>query len=106
MSEFRENEFDIDNEDENQNSNIVMDKMGFFIISPNPINKIITVDHYSPRGSLLTRIESISAKTIIKTIIENNWVSELSHAAYLGHEITLAELSIEYHFNYFQGDAW
>ena len=35
----------------------------------------------------------------------NGWVSKLDHAAYIGRELTKAELSIEHGFDYKQDDA-
>ena len=40
--------------------------------------------------------------SIYKTIIENGWISQLSHSAYLGRELAKAELSIKYKFKYVQ----
>jgi len=38
-------------------------------------------------------------------IINNKWVTELSHAAYLGKELTKAELSITKGFKFVQDGA-
>jgi len=39
------------------------------------------------------------------TIIENGWVCEMSHAAYLGKELTKAEMSMKLGFKYVQDKA-
>ena len=85
--------------------NIKLDKAGYFIIIPQPDKKIITVEHYSYDNKLLRIIEGNDARNIYYTIIENNWVKELSHAAYLGRELTKAELSMEFGFKYVQDGA-
>ena len=39
------------------------------------------------------------------TIIAKQWVSELSHAAYLGKELAKAELALQHGFKYVQDGA-
>ena len=86
-------------------SNIIMDKAGYFVILPIPEKNIINVEHYSYDNTLLRVIEGKDARKIYWTIIENKWVTFLSHAAYLGKELTKAELSLKYHFKYLQDGA-
>jgi tetrahydromethanopterin S-methyltransferase subunit A len=74
--------------------NVRLDKEGYFVIIPEYNKKIIIVEHYSNIHKLLHIIQGDNARNIYWAIIENNWVSEMSHAAYLGKELTLAELSI------------
>ena len=45
-------------------------------------------------------IRGKDAPSIYSTIIENGWITELSHAAYLGKELAKAELSLQYGFKY------
>ncbi len=82
-----------------------MDKAGYFVIIPQPDRKIITVEHYSYDNKLLRVIEGEDAKSIYMTIINNGWVTELSHAAYLGAELKKAELSLKLGFKYIQDGA-
>lgn len=84
---------------------IEMDKAGYFVVIPQPKKGIITVEHYSYENRLLRVIEGKSARSIYWTIIENGWVTQLSHAAYLGKELVRAELSMEYGFKYVQDGA-
>src|SRR3972149_1434730 len=86
-------------------SNIIMDKAGYFVILPIPGKNIISVEHYSYDNILLRVIEGKDARSIYWTIIENNWVSFLSHAAYLGKELTKAELSLKLKCRYIQDGA-
>ncbi len=81
-----------------------LDRAGYFVIRPQK-NGTIIVEHHSYDHRLLRIIKGDSAKDIYLTIIENGWVSELSHAAYLGKELTLAELSIRYNSRYIQDRA-
>jgi tetrahydromethanopterin S-methyltransferase subunit A len=82
-----------------------MDKAGYFVIIPLFEKKIIVVEHYSYDDKLLHIIEGKDATSIYSTIIENGWITELSHAAYLGRELAKAELSMEYGFKYIQDKA-
>ena len=86
-------------------SRIQMDKAGYFIILPRPEKGIITVEHYSYDDKLLRTIEGKDARSLYWTIIENNWVTQLSHAAYLGKELAKAELSSKHGFKYVQDGA-
>lgn len=84
---------------------IEMDKAGYFVIIPQTQNGIITVEHYSYENQLLRVIEGKDAVSIYKTIIENGWVTQLSHSSYLGKELTKAELSMKLGFRYIQDSA-
>ena len=86
----------------NQPTKVETDKAGYFVILPQPDKEIIIVEHYSYENTLLRRIEGKDARNIYHTIIENGWVTQLSHAAYLGKELSTAELSIKYKFKYVQ----
>ena len=67
--------------------------------------KIIIVEHYLYDNKLLRVIRGSKARDIYSTIIENGWVTGLSHAAYLGKELARAELSIEHGVRYIQDGA-
>jgi len=84
---------------------IKLDQAGYFVITPNPENSVITVEHYSYKNKLLRVIEGKDARSIYLTLIENNWASDLGHAAYLGKELSRAELSIKLGFKYVQDGA-
>ncbi len=84
---------------------IKLDKAGYFVIIPSKKEKTITVEHYSYNNKLLRTIEGKNSRDIYLTIIFNNWLTDLSHAAYLGKEIERAELSIKKGFKYVQDGA-
>lgn len=86
-------------------SKIELDKSGYFVIIPQPEKGIITVEHYSYDNKLQRIIEGRDARSIYWTIIENGWITQLSHAAYLGKELSKAELSIKLGFKYVQDGA-
>lgn len=85
--------------------NTVLDKNGYFVIIPNANAGKIVVEHYAYDNRLLRIIEGNNARDIYRTIIENRWVKELSHAAYLGRELTRAELALEGGLYYVQDGA-
>jgi tetrahydromethanopterin S-methyltransferase subunit A len=84
---------------------VEMDKFGYFVIILQPEKGIITVEHYSYDNKLQRVIEGKNARSIYWTIIENGWVTQLSHAAYLGRELAKAELSNELGLKYVQDGA-
>ena len=84
---------------------VKLDKAGYFVIIPQPANGLIVVEHYSYKNQFLRVIEGQDARSIYWTIIENGWVTELSHAAYLGKELTKAEISMKFDYKYVQDGA-
>jgi tetrahydromethanopterin S-methyltransferase subunit A len=84
---------------------VVMDKAGYFVILPLAYQGLIHVEHYSYDNSLLREIEGVAARALYATIIQNGWVTELSHAAYLGKELAKAELSLAHNVKYVQDGA-
>lgn len=84
---------------------VEMDKAGYFVIIPRAERGDLVVEHYSYDNKLLRNIEGRNARSIYWTIIQNGWVSQLSHAAYLGKELTRAELSLKHGFKFVQDGA-
>ena len=84
---------------------VTLDKAGYFVILPLNDKGIISVEHYSPDNRLLRVIEGKNASDIYKMITRNLWVTELSHAAYIGKELAKAELSMTHGFKYVQDGA-
>ncbi len=84
---------------------VEMDRAGYFVIIPQQDKRIITVEHYSSDNRLLRVIEGKNARSIYRTIVENCWITELSHAAYLGKELAKAEISIKFGLEYSQDGA-
>lgn len=84
---------------------VKLDRAGYFVIFPLSERGVISVEHYSYDNELLHTIEGEDAQTIYRAIIDRGWVSELSHAAYLGRELSKAELSMQYRFKYIQDGA-
>jgi tetrahydromethanopterin S-methyltransferase subunit A len=88
-----------------QPAKVEMDKAGYFVILPQPEKQIIVVEHYSYDNTLQRVIDGKDARSIYWTIIRNGWITQLSHAAYLGKELAKAELSIKLGIKYVQDGA-
>jgi len=86
-------------------THVEMDKAGYFVILPNAGKHLIVVEHYSYDNQLLRVVEGHDARSLYSTIIGNGWVTQLSHAAYLGKELTRAEQSLRDGFKYVQDGA-
>lgn len=86
-------------------AHIELDKAGYFVIIPRPEKGDIVVEHYSYDNKMLWVIEGRDARSIYWTIIHNGWVTQLSHAAYLGKELTRAELSLKSGIKFIQDGA-
>lgn len=84
---------------------IQMDRAGYFVILPQPDKGTITVEHYSYDNELLHVVQGNDARSLYWTLIENGWVTQLSHSAYLGKELAKAEVSLKYGFKYIQDGA-
>ncbi len=84
---------------------VIMDKAGYFVVLPLADRQVINVEHYAYDDTLLHVIEGPTARAIYQAIITQQWVSELSHAAYLGKELAKAELALQHGFKYVQDGA-
>lgn len=82
---------------------VKQDSAGYFVIVPK--ESVIFVEHYGNDNRLLHIVKGVDARSLYWTIIENGWVTELSHAAYLGKELAKAELSIMRRVKYIQDKA-
>lgn len=88
-----------------QPAKVELDKAGYFVILPQPEKQIIVVEHYSYDNTLQRVIDGKDARSIYWTIIRNGWVTQLSHAAYLGKELAKAEIAIKMGVKYVQDGA-
>jgi tetrahydromethanopterin S-methyltransferase subunit A len=84
---------------------VTLDKTGYFVILPIQERKVIHVEHYSYENSLLHVIEGTSPRSLYLQIIEQNWISEMTHAVYLGKELAKAEISLSFGISYNQDAA-
>lgn len=84
---------------------VELDRYGYFVIIPQQDKNRIIVEHYANDNTLLRMIEGRNAREIYLTILNNGWVSKMSHAAYLGKELTRAELSLTNRTKFIQDRA-
>lgn len=82
---------------------IKLDKGGYFVIHVE--DAAIVVEHYDYEERLLNVIEGKGARTIYWTLVNNEWVTRLDHAAYLGKELALAEFSMKHGLDFVQDGA-
>ena len=85
---------------------VEIDKAGYFVILPQPAKGTIIVEHYSYDNRLLRAVEGREARALYWTLVKNGWVTQLSHAAYVGKELARAELSMQLGFRYIQDGAY
>ncbi len=84
---------------------LVLDPAGYFVILPRVDKRVISVEHYLYDNTLLHVMEGKSAQALYKAILAQGWVTELTHAAYLGQELARAEFSLHHNAPYVQDGA-
>ena len=87
----------------------VMDPSGYFLIMLDRENKIIRVGYCifsklgnSPIHDMTLEIKGKTAIEIVNTLIRENLISSLQHAADMGIELTKSELALKYNLEYIQ----
>ena len=86
-----------------------MDPKGYFLIEVDKKKKIIQVGYCkftklgnAPINDMVAVIKGKTAIEIVNTLIRENYISTLQHAADMGIELHKAELSLRYGFKYIQ----
>jgi tetrahydromethanopterin S-methyltransferase subunit A len=82
-----------------------LDKAGFFVVIPQAATGLIVCEHYDNSGRLAHVIEGRQAALIAATVIQEGLVTQLDHAAYLGRELTKAEIALKTCSHYEQDAA-
>lgn len=82
-----------------------MDSEGYFVILPRREDRTIVIEHYAYDHRLLHRVVGDDARRLCATLLDNGWIGNLSHAAYLGRELTLAEVALATGLGYVQDGA-
>ncbi|MGM5481262.1 MAG: DUF4346 domain-containing protein [Nanobdellota archaeon] len=83
-----------------------MDEKGYFLIDPRPEEEIIYAHHYTPDRKYNCSIAGETAEDIYYTIVREELVSSLLHAAYLGAELQKAELVVAYEIASYEQDRF
>ncbi len=87
----------------------VMDPKGYFLIAVDKEKKLLKVGYCKfsklenpPVNDLVVEITGKTAIEIVNTLIRENYISSLQHAADMGIELNKAELALKYNLNYIQ----
>jgi len=78
------------------------DPSGYFLIVLDRLNRRIRAEQYSQEHHRLRIIEGAAAEEIAQTIVRHNWVTLLTHAAYLGRELARAQTALSLGLDYEQ----
>ena len=86
-----------------------MDPKGYFLIAVDKNKKIIRVGYCiftklgnSPINDMIAEVTGKTAIEIVNTLIREQFISTLQHAADMGIELHKAEMSLKYGFEYVQ----
>tara|TARA_Y100000590_G_scaffold433281_1_gene550188 strand:- start:3457 stop:3846 length:390 start_codon:yes stop_codon:yes gene_type:complete len=87
----------------------VMDPKGYFLIAIDKEKRLLRVGYCkftklgnSPINDMVAEITGKTAIEIVNTLIRENYISSLQHAADMGIELCKAELALNYNLNYIQ----
>ena len=87
----------------------VMDPKGYFLISVDKEKKLLRIGYCKfskfgnpPVNDLVAEITGKTAIEIVNTLIRENYISSLQHAADMGIELNKAELALKYNLKYIQ----
>ena len=81
------------------------DHKGFFVITTDLDKKQITVKHYYKDNKPGFLVQGHSAEAILLSLLQNELVSQLSHAGYLGAELSKAETALKLNLKYEQDQS-
>ena len=89
----------------------IMDPKGYFLIKIDKEKKIIRVGYCifskldnDPIHDMISEVTGCTAIEIVNTLIDNEYLSTLQHAADMGIELHKAELALEYNIEYIQDE--
>lgn len=78
------------------------DPAGYFVIALDRPNGRLLVEHHDQRHRLLRTLEGTTAQAISQTIARRGLATLPAHLAYLGRELTKAELALRHALHYEQ----
>lgn len=81
------------------------DRKGFFVITADLGKKQITAKHYYKDNKPGFIIQGHSAEAILLSLLKNELLSQLSHAGYLGAELSKAETALKLNLKYEQDQS-
>jgi len=71
-----------------------LDPAGYLVVTPDRRRDMIVVEHYGNDGILRTIVEGRIAVDLAATLVREGLVTRLDHAAYIGRELTRAEIAV------------
>ena len=74
---------------------ITLDQKGYFIIKANKEEMMIHAEYRNYEHELVMTIKGEDARNIYFSILEQDLISSLEHAAYLGKELTRGRICYE-----------
>ena len=87
----------------------VMDPKGYFLIAVDKKNDLLRVGYCkftklgnSPVNDMVAEVTGKTAIDIVNTLIKEQYISSLQHAADMGIELCKAELALKYNLQYIQ----
>ena len=87
----------------------VMDPKGYFLIAVDRKDNLLRVGYCkftkldnNPVNDMVAEITGKTAIEIVNTLIKENYISSLQHAADMGIELCKAELALKYNLDYVQ----
>ena len=87
----------------------VMDPKGYFLIAVDKKNDLLRVGYCkftklgnSPVNDMVAEVTGKTAIEIVNTLIKEEYISSLQHAADMGIELCKAELALKYNLQYIQ----
>ena len=84
----------------------VPDKSGWFRIQVDRNTKQIVVIHYSLGQNVPNKIiKGSKATSVYRAVIDEGFISDMTHAAYLGREVTKAEIALKLGRSYVQDES-
>jgi tetrahydromethanopterin S-methyltransferase subunit A len=84
---------------------MVSDPAGYFVVYPDRARQLLSLEHYRNNGVLDLVIEGRTAAELYSAAVDNELLSRLDHAAYLGRELARAEHALESGDTYVQDRA-
>jgi tetrahydromethanopterin S-methyltransferase subunit A len=84
---------------------LVPDPAGYLVVTPDRRRGLIAVEHYGNDGVLRTVVEGKQAEDLAATLLREKLVTRLDHAAYIGRELTRAEIALKERKPYIQDRA-
>ena len=83
----------------------MLDPAGYLVVTPDRRRDLIAVEHYDNEGVLRAVVEGPRAEDLAATLLRKKLVTRLDHAAYLGRELTRAEIALKEGEPYIQDRA-